>query len=207
MKQIFLKIKALPFICVLPLLLSSCVPLIDTPPNKFCNNPTKEVTEKGLHFSVYARDHHCLTGAILKTGSTYQFKVEDIALDWADGRGRGLDREHGLNEIGWTHKDLPWYHSGVVLANSFRRCKSANWFEIIGARLDAKGEPIHFRIGEGISSGKVFTYNGPSGTPLYVYANDLSNKYHNNYGKMMLSITKVSESTAAQTEQYLSCTK
>lgn len=199
------KTRSKPVIFLTLCLISACVPLIDTPPDEFCNNTIVRVTEHELTFSVFARDHHCSSGALLDTGETYQFHIKHIDSSWEDGDGRGLSHADGLDETGWTHRDLPWYLSGVALTNRFRRCPAANWFEIVGIRLNEDKQAVHFRIGAGISSNKVFTYTGPSSQPLIVYANDLSNRYHNNHGKMLMGISKISHKNADQFEQYQLC--
>jgi uncharacterized protein (DUF2235 family) len=116
------------------------------------------------------------SGVRLSKGHKYRFKVE-AGDTWEDG---GIE----CSPNGWESEDLPWYKEGMVqFAERFRRLPDANWFALAGA-LDDENDEL-FLIGDG---NDVFT--APRSADLYLFANDISSKYDNNEGWLMVEIIR-----------------
>jgi hypothetical protein len=113
----------------------------------------------------------------LLKGHKYRFKIEP-GDTWEDG---GIE----CGPDGWESEDLPWYKEGVVqFAERFRRLPDANWFALVGA-LDDEDNNLFF-IGDGNDE-----FSAPRSADLYLFANDISSKYDNNEGWLVVEITRV----------------
>jgi len=65
-----------------------------------------------------------------------------------------------------------------------RRMKNENWFELIGA--------LNSDIGTAFPIGKGCDYTKQTGGELTCFANDVEGFYFNNYGQVMLTVTRTS---------------
>jgi len=125
---------------------------------------------------VLAESKYNWSGVGLKAGASYSFFVpEDDTWD---------DASITCGPAGWESEQLPWYKEGIVKAfEKRRRLKGANWFALIGALGDEDIEL--FLIGD-----KAEPYKAPHDAELYLFANDLPSKYHNNKGSLLVTITR-----------------
>lgn len=128
--------------------------------------------------TVHAELKYNWSGVELEEGHRYEFIV-DATQRWTDG-----DLE-ACGPDGWKSEQLPWYKEKIVEAfEKRRRCKKADWFEIIGA-LDDEDKDL-LRI---LSEDKIYT--APRNAELYFFANDLESKYGNNTGAIEVAIKRV----------------
>ena len=132
-------------------------------------------------FVVNARDRYSPSGIHLEAGAHYSFSVP-ADQQW-------FDEDISCGPEGWRSEDLPWaQHVAVRFFEPKRRCRTGNWFELIGAVGDF--DDHFFRIGAG---GDARTYTAPEDGMLYAFANDLYSRYGNNTGTMKVTVTRVSE--------------
>jgi len=172
-----------------------------------CNSINAKIIEARVTlFTLKARDKNCMTGVKLKNGEFYTFSIHSISDDWKDGdKNNGLGSYKGLDHTGWDISWLPWYKRWIWLIEGFRQCTTANWFEIVGVVPGEDGNPMQFRIGEGINSKKYLHYKGEDNKELIVYANDLPGYYDNNHGEMKLKIIRVNKDEVNKNSHYLLC--
>ena len=182
--------------------ISACASLSTAPDITDCENISN--TEEKTIF-ILSADKICDTKLSLTPDGHYVFSVESISDDWADGDRHDALRRPSLSESGWTASQLPWYLRGVIIAQPFRRCSDGRWFEIIGEVLDSSDTSIKYRLGEGMSNKKVLHYKGTANNRLILYANDLNSRYHNNFGKMTISVQQVRNNAMKNRPQVLVC--
>lgn len=138
---------------------------------------TLEVDESAT-FEVDARHRYAPTGVRMTAGAHYSFTIADDQ-GWRDG-------EISCGPDGWRSEDLPWYQQVAVgLFEPRRRCRKANWFELIGVLGDH--DDHYFRIGTG---GEDRTYTAPEDGMLYAFANDLYSRYGNNLGAIRVTVRR-----------------
>ena len=130
---------------------------------------------------VLAKLKYNWSGVQMSKDARYTFSVTD-GDTWADASIL-------CGPAGWVSEDLPWYKEGVVkLMERYRRLPDANWFALVGAWGDEDGEDGDnlFLIGD---SGNEFV--AKYSIDLYLFANDMTSKYDNNDGSLMVTITRV----------------
>lgn len=129
---------------------------------------------------VFARYMYSWSGIEVQQGEQYEIKLEDPADTWKDG---------DLPECGadgWDSEQLPWFKEKIVDAvEGLRRCKDAQWFELIGALGDDDKDLI--RLG-GAKNGVEITI--PKSAELYFFANDLRVRYGNNEGDLVINVKR-----------------
>jgi hypothetical protein len=120
---------------------------------------------------IYSRKKWNDTKVDLIKDCEYKFKATGMWFDWfipcsADGYPDALDR---------------------LMDNIFGRCKkrspSPKWFQLVGEVDKNKSHTIEL--------GKEGTFFAPENGRLFVYANDVSSAYWNNYGAIKLEITQM----------------
>jgi hypothetical protein len=117
-------------------------------------------------------------GIQLEKGNVYQFSCKP-GDTWLDG-----DIECGAQ--GWDTEQLPGFKEFVVERfEQHRRVPDANWFELIGALGDE--DDNLFRISDDSDH-----YTAQMDAELYLFANDLQNKYSNNEGALEVTIKRIS---------------
>ncbi len=94
---------------------------------------------------------------------------------------------------GWTSDQLSGAKEVFVkVMEKLRRCKGANWFELIGAHGDEddskKGAAL-VRLGDAAKGGT--TFKAASDADLYLFANDLQDMYGNNSGSLEVTIERL----------------
>lgn len=132
-------------------------------------------------FCVVARNKYNDSGVFLETGAHYEFHVARNQV-WYDARIRC-----GAN--GWTTDSFrPLRRAIVDAVEKNRRCRCANWFELIGTvRCNHRDQ---FRIG---CRGTGWNYTPVRSGKLYTFANDLESRYGNNSGSIVVTIRRVAE--------------
>lgn len=126
---------------------------------------------------VLAESKYNWSGVGLRQGAKYTFSVPE-GDTWSDA---GIT----CGPAGWTSEELPWYKEFFVKAfEKKRRLKNANWFALTGALGDEDDEL--FPIGDSKDP-----YTAPHDADLYLFANDMSSRYHNNTGSLMVTITRI----------------
>ena len=131
-------------------------------------------------FRIAARQKYNASQLMLQAGAHYEFRVVGT---WTDAKIR-------CNASGWTESAVrPILRPLIRAAEKKRRCRCANWFELIGTI--GCNECHHFRIG---CRGNGWSYTPTCNGPLYAFANDLSSKYGNNSGCLTVTVTRVAES-------------
>jgi hypothetical protein len=126
---------------------------------------------------VLAKSKYNWTGVRVEKGATYSITVPEGAV-WKDG---GMECGPG----GWKTDDLPWYQEGVVhFMERHRRLPDANWFALVGALNDE--DDNLFLVADGAEPS-----TAEKDADLYLFANDLSSKYGNNEGSLMVTITRI----------------
>jgi hypothetical protein len=124
---------------------------------------------------VLAESKYNWSGVGLRAGASYTFSVPQ-GDTWDDS---GIT----CGSAGWKSEELPWYKKGIVKAfEKKKRLKDANWFALTGALNDEDDEL--FLIGDSEDP-----YTATSDADLYLFANDMPTKYHNNKGSLMVTIT------------------
>ena len=132
-------------------------------------------------FDVHAREKFNWSGVRAESGGYYSFEIPE-GEQWRD---KNID----CGPEGWPNGLLTWLlAAGVKLVEWLRRCKKANWFELIGAIGD--GEENLFRIGRG---GADATYRAPVDGDLFAFANDLPWFYGNNSGKIQVTVRRTAD--------------
>ncbi|MGD8543182.1 MAG: DUF2235 domain-containing protein [Desulfobacteraceae bacterium] len=125
---------------------------------------------------VLAESKYNWSGVVLRQGAKYTFSVPE-GDTWDDA---GIT----CGPAGWESEELPWYKEFIV--NAFekkRRLKNANWFALTGALKDEDDEL--FLIGDSKDP-----YTATHDADLYLFANDMLSRYHNNAGSLMVTITR-----------------
>lgn len=126
---------------------------------------------------VIAQTKFNWSGVRLSPGAKYTFSVPENA-QWQDA-------SMWCGPEGWKSEELPWYKESIVkFFENHRRLKDANWFALVGALGDEDDEL--FLIGNCTNS-----YTATREADLYLFANDMSSKYSNNEGSLMVTITRV----------------
>lgn len=129
-------------------------------------------------FPVRAAYKYNWTGVRLQAGGQYRFDIAENQK-WMDG---GIT----CGPDGWRSEDLPWYKESIVKwFDDNKRCRDANWFELIGS-VDDEGDTF-FRIGTG---GQDRVFQATRDADLYAFANDLDAKYDNNEGSLTVTVTR-----------------
>jgi hypothetical protein len=140
--------------------------------------PIELAVGDGHEAEVLAQSKYNWTGVRLKKGATYRITVPDGAI-WKDG---GMSCGPG----GWKTDELPWYQEGVVhLMERHRRLPDADWFALVAALNDE--DDNLFLVGDGTKP-----LTAAKDADLYLFANDLSSKYGNNKGSLMVTISRIS---------------
>ncbi len=130
-------------------------------------------------FRVAAKNKYNASHVQLLAGAHYEFRVT----------GTWLDAKIRCHASGWTAEDVrPVVRPLIRAAEKNRRCRCANWFELIGTL--GCNACHQFRIG---CRGSGWTYTPPCDGILYAYANDLDSRYGNNSGCLTVTVTRVAE--------------
>lgn len=131
-----------------------------------------EVGESKLA-EIHARKRWNDTGIDLRKGAQYLLEVIPPESRWTDGIGP------------WNYDSDANGAQPVLLSLSgfLKRCRSARWFTLIGAR--GKDKRQLFPIG------KRLTLNAESDFRLFCFANDFWLMYWNNSGKLDLQVTRI----------------
>jgi hypothetical protein len=129
---------------------------------------------------AFAHKKYNHAGVLVEKGASYQFEVKK-----QDGKDQQW-RDAGISctADGWTRKDVKkgWKEIAIQGMEPFRRYPSANWFHLIGTVGD--DESGHFPIGKGCT--QTMTSTGE----LCLFANDLDRFYGNNFGKLVVTISR-----------------
>ena len=133
--------------------------------------------------TCFANQLHNHTGIAVREGQVYVFEV-DGSQKWKDGTiecgpdgWSRADQELGMSEFFiWMHEDN-------------RRHPKANWFEILGSI--GRDDRTAFRVLEHTPGRDRPLQIGASGE-LFLFANDLPDRYDNNAGVMRVTIRRVS---------------
>lgn len=131
-------------------------------------------------FNVHARKQYNWSGVRAEPGGYYAFEIP-VGEQWRDNN-------IVCGPEGWRREDhLSWFKAaGVKLFEWRRRCKKANWFELIGA-MDDDGENF-FRIGRG---GEDSTYQATGDGDIFAFANDMRSRYGNNHGAIEVTVRRM----------------
>jgi len=131
-------------------------------------------------FSVQANQRYSPTRVLVKAGEYYRFDLDRNQL-WYDSdisaTPRGWDRSRisGVKELIFR------------FAESGRRCPEAEWFEVIGT---INKEDRHlFRILH--HTDDEHPYEAQENGELFVFANDMIDKYDNNLGSVDMTVTRI----------------
>lgn len=131
--------------------------------------------DESISCEVATERYYNWSGVELVEGGVYEFSVTVID-PLKDG-----DVECGPN--GWDSEELTWREPAMKALERFRRCPSANWFELVGS-LGDEDDDI-FRIGSGGND-----YTSTKKAELYLFVNDLKRTYGNNDGRLEVVITR-----------------
>jgi hypothetical protein len=123
---------------------------------------------QSLVVEIVADKHWNHTKIILQKDATYEFNVPD-AQDWKDWF-------ISTDANGFSK----WY---LEVFEKKRRYPTANWFALIGT-IDKE---VPFIIGKTLTS-----FRPKQSGELICYANDLPTMYHNNKGKLDLTVSRLS---------------
>jgi hypothetical protein len=113
----------------------------------------------------------------------YSFSV-DIQQKWFDS---GIT----CGPEGWDRQsvDFPWYQDiPIKFMEDDRRCPEADWFEIVG--VVGKKEQNAFRVLSFTAPNKQLKVKKNTGE-IYLFANDLEDRYSNNLGYIQVKVTRV----------------
>lgn len=130
-------------------------------------------------WQVAAKHKYNASRVQLLAGAHYEFHVSGA---WTDAKIR-------CNANGWTEKSVrPILRPLIRAAEKKRRCRCANWFELIGTV--GCNECHQFRIG---CRGSGWTYTPRCDGMLYAFANDLHSRYGNNSGCLRVTVMRVAK--------------
>jgi hypothetical protein len=116
---------------------------------------------------VFAKPHWNQTGIELAAGEQYEISAEGRWVDWFIPHGPEGDPSESF------------YMKAV---EPLRRLPHENWFELIGA-LDSN-------IATAFPIGKACRYTAKSAGELTCFANDVEGFYFNNYGQVLLTVSR-----------------
>lgn len=129
--------------------------------------------------TVHAKLRYNYTGLFLQRGGIYTFAV---AAD-----DRWADKTMVCGADGWKSEQLPFGKEQVVRQlERRRRCRQANWFELIGAYGDEDDQL--FRLGDAAGGQR---YKATDDGELWMFANDLKTFYGNNEGELLVTVERV----------------
>jgi len=116
---------------------------------------------------VLAKPHWNLTGIELVAEERYAMTAAGRWVDWFIPHGPEGDPSDSFYMKMFEH---------------LRRMKNENWFELIGA--------LNSDIGTAFPIGSGCDYTAQAGGELTCFANDVEGFYFNNYGQVMLTVTR-----------------
>jgi hypothetical protein len=117
---------------------------------------------------VLAKPHWNLTGIELVAAERYAMTAAGRWVDWFIPHGPEGD---------------PSDRFYMKMFEHLRRMKNENWFELIGA--------LNSDIGTAFPIGSGCNYTAKVGGELTCFANDVEGFYFNNYGQVMLTVTRM----------------
>ncbi len=133
--------------------------------------------------TVYANQKYNRGYVQCNRGEEYTFTV-DMQQKWFDS---GI----ACGPEGWNRdsQDFPWYEDiPIKFMEDERRCPEANWFEIVGVIGRREQEP--FRVLHHVKNKAPLAVDGMSGE-MYLFANDLDDRYSNNLGFIQVRVIRV----------------
>jgi hypothetical protein len=116
---------------------------------------------------VLAKPHWNLTGIQVAAGETYTMSAAGRWVDWFIPHGPEGDPSDSFY---------------MKAFEPLRRMKDENWFELTGA--------LNSDIATAFPIGKGCQYTAPASGELTCFANDVEGFYFNNYGQVMLTVTR-----------------
>lgn len=142
--------------------------------------PTPLSVGESRTFSVQANLRYSPSRILFKAKERYRFDLDRDQL-WYDASISATPQGWDRSKLGGVKEFL------FRFAESGRRCPEAEWFEVIGTVN--KDERNHFRILHHTDDNHLYeaTENGE----LFVFANDLIDKYDNNLGSVEITVTRV----------------
>jgi len=133
--------------------------------------------------TVYANTKMNRSYVYANRDEEYSFSV-DMQQKWFDS---GIT----CGPKGWDRQsvDFPWYQDiPIKFMEDDRRCPEADWFEIVG--VVGKKEQNAFRVLSFTSPNKQLKVKENTGE-IYLFANDLEDRYSNNLGYIQVKVTRV----------------
>lgn len=129
---------------------------------------------------VYANQKYNRSQVLLEAEAEYFFTIEKGQI-WFDA---SID----CDENGWDRstQDLGLKEIFIKLSEGKRRLPDANWFELIGAV--GKNDDHLFRATTFTSIGNLYT--PPVEGELFLFANDMNDRYGNNRGRLKVIVTR-----------------
>ncbi|MEX2131116.1 MAG: DUF2235 domain-containing protein [Pseudohongiellaceae bacterium] len=131
------------------------------------------------HAFAHKKFNH--SGVLVEAGGKYKFEVKKKGGRDQEWRDAGIV----CTALGWNRKSVKkgWKEIAIQGMEPFRRYPQADWFHLIGSVGD--DEHGHFPVGKGCT--QEITSTGE----LCLFANDLDRFYGNNFGKLIVTISRI----------------
>jgi hypothetical protein len=141
-------------------------------------NITALATNEEVTTVAFAHNLYNHSGIHLEEGAGYRITVKDNQV-WRDA---GIE----CDANGWDRDDIQkgWKEIGIAGMEPFRRFPKAKWFHLIGCIGDSDAHCF--------AIGKSATIKAPATGELCLFANDLKRFYGNNFGKLVVTVKRVS---------------